>query len=733
MANKGKIRHAVRRNVLFAVLGGIVVLAVTLFISARADMAATAHMLSVTTEYVKEQCNHFAKIDLASETKSLMRVIESGKQIAHGIAADRALGQEQALEAYARDSYVSGVYLLDGDGGIDAQYHSESDLPDALDEALATRALLDTALHPEKRYADRFHCTDGSDLDVAATAREDAVGVVAVYYHTPASYKNSFSLSAASLLDGYTMEKGGTIAIGSGDTIVASNDLSLIGAKTADVPILRALSLLSDGDAKMCSARRGDSVSHDFGLMKRGHDFYIYGYVAERDMFSNTPRTLLYTLLVYIALLALIHTVYWQLVQRYREKQVRTQAEYTDRLRRKNEQLSIAIENAARANAAKSGFLSRMSHDIRTPLNGILGLLRISDMHADDTALLADNRRKIKIAADHLLSLVNDVLQMSKLESGEAVLAHERICLSDLRQDIADIVIGRAEESGITWDCPDEGAELPYPYVYGSPLHLRQIFLNIYSNCIKYNRPGGRITTVLDMPEASDGRCTYRWRISDTGIGMSEAYLNHIFEAFSQEKNDARSVYSGTGLGMSIVKGLLDRMGGRILITSKVGVGSTFEISIPFEIAPAPETPPETETQEADIRGLHLLLAEDNALNAEIAVALLSAAGADVTAVQNGKQALERFADSAPGSFDAILMDVMMPVMDGLAATKAIRALDRLDAAAVPIIAMTANVFAEDAEKCFAAGMNAHLTKPLDIAVLKACICEQTAGKTKHR
>lgn len=413
MPNKGTLRRAVWRNVLLAVLGGIVVLAAALLVSTRTAMAETAHMLSSTTEYVKEQCNRFAKIDLASETKSLMRVIESGKQIAHEIADDRALGREQALDVYVRDSYVSGVYLLDGDGGIDAQYHSESAPPDELDEALETRALLDTALHPEKRYAERFRCADGSELDVAATARKDAAGIVVAYYHTPASYKNSFSLSAAALLDGYTVEKGGTIAIGSGDTIVASNDLSLIGAKTDDVPILKALSLLSDGEAQMYSAPRDHSVSHDFGLMKRGRDFYIYGYVSEWDMFGNTPHALLYTLLVYIFLLTVIHTVYWQLAQRYRERQVRAQAEYTDSLRQKNEQLSIAIENAARANAAKSGFLSRMSHDIRTPLNGILGLLRISDMHEDDPVLLAENRRKIKIAANHLLSLVNDVLNMS--------------------------------------------------------------------------------------------------------------------------------------------------------------------------------------------------------------------------------------------------------------------------------------------------------------------------------
>lgn len=378
--------------------------------------------------------------------------------------------------------------------------------------------------------------------------------------------------------------------------------------------------------------------------------------------------------------------------------------------------LEDAAEKARRANEAKTNFLRRMSHDIRTPLNGIIGLLKINETHFDDKELVWENQKKMEVAANHLLSLINDVLQMSKLEDGNVALTREFISLVDLTKDIVNIIIGRAVEAGIEWDYEKGKSIIPYPYIYGSPVHLRQIFLNIYGNCIKYNRPGGKIVTIVDTLGEHDGVCFYRWTITDTGIGMSEEFLTHIFEPFAQEKNDARSAYHGTGLGMPIVKALLDQMGGTISITSEVGVGSTFVIVIPFEIAPPPtEESVHTATVEASIRGRHLMLAEDNDLNAKIAQTLLEDEGATVTIVGDGKQAVERFCQSAPGTFDAILMDMMMPVMDGLAATKAIRASAHPDAKTIPIIAMTANAFKEDADKCLAASMNAHLAKPLDM------------------
>ncbi len=387
--------------------------------------------------------------------------------------------------------------------------------------------------------------------------------------------------------------------------------------------------------------------------------------------------------------------------------------------------LQAAFDEMQTANRAKTNFLSRMSHDIRTPLNGIIGLLKIDEDHFDDKELVLENHKKMNIAAGHLLSLINDVLQMSKLEEGNIVLTHEYISLEELTRDIVSIIIERAVEAGVEMDYEKGKSEIPYPYIYGSPLHLRQIFLNIYGNCIKYNRPGGKVTTVVESLGDRDGICTYRWTISDTGIGMSPEFLEHIFDPFTQEKTDARSYYQGTGLGMNIVKGLIDQMQGTIEVSSEEGVGSKFVITIPFEIAPPPEQMPAKQTEEkASIQGLHLLLAEDNELNAEIAEMLLRDNGATVTVAGDGQQALDCFRNSKPDTFDAILMDVMMPVMDGLAATRAIRAIPRADAQKIPIIAMTANAFEEDAKKCLAAGMNAHLSKPFQMEKVITTIAE---------
>ena len=393
-----------------------------------------------------------------------------------------------------------------------------------------------------------------------------------------------------------------------------------------------------------------------------------------------------------------------------------------------NTELQRALESKEKASQAKTQFLSSMSHDIRTPLNGIIGLLKVDEAHADDQQMVKKNRAKMQIAADHLLSLVNDVLDMSKIEDGNVVLSHESVDFSEMHREIMSIIEPAAVESGVKI-CLEEKTAGFKPYVYGSPNHLRQIFLNIYSNCIKYNHIGGKVTTVVELTQVSQCACTYRWTISDTGIGMSKAFLDHIFEPFVQERSDARSTYNGSGLGMSIAKSLVEQMGGTISVSSEVGKGSTFVITIPFEIAPAPETKKFSPTASVSIQGLNLLLVEDNELNADIAQILLTDRGAKVTLVRDGKQALDRFAQLAPGTFDAILMDVMMPVMDGLTATRAIRALHRPDAQTIPIIAMTANAYAEDAKACLEAGMNAHIGKPLDIDKVTETVAECCAKK----
>ena len=394
---------------------------------------------------------------------------------------------------------------------------------------------------------------------------------------------------------------------------------------------------------------------------------------------------------------------------------------------KKAEEMAVLAEQAQAANKAKSDFLANMSHDIRTPLNGIIGLLNIDKAHFGDTALVLANHEKMLVSADHLLAIINNVLQMSNLEDDAIKIEHERINLIELTKEVMIILAEQIEEAQIEWEFEGDGKGLPYPYVYSSPVHLRQILLNVYGNCIKYNEVGGKVITKSECVSDENGIVTYRWTITDTGIGMSEEFLDHICEPFVQENTDARTSYIGTGLGMAIVKGLIDKMNGTIDISSKKGEGTTFVITMPFEIAEAPEEPeekPEEKPDENSIKGLHLMLVEDNALNAEIAQMLLEDEGAEITLVTDGKQAVDLFTESAPGTFDGILMDIMMPVMDGLEATRVIRAIDRPDAKTIPIIAMTANAFKEDAEKCIEAGMNAHLPKPINIELVVQTIAK---------
>lgn len=377
-------------------------------------------------------------------------------------------------------------------------------------------------------------------------------------------------------------------------------------------------------------------------------------------------------------------------------------------------QLQEALIQAQSANAAKTSFLNNMSHDIRTPINGILGMLSIIQKSKDDPQKVNDCLEKIDSSSKLLLSLVNDVLDMSKLESGSVILNNESVDLDKVCNEITTDVLFQAEAAGLI--VTGEHDDYSGVYIKSSSLHLKKVLMNLFTNCIKYNKPGGSIHTSMRTIERTDDRITCKFSIEDTGIGMSEDFIeNELFKPFAQADNSARSSYIGTGLGMPIVKEIVEKMGGTITVESKLGEGSRFTVVLPFEIDRNAVYEKETENTAADISGKCLLVAEDNELNLEIAEFVLTESGAKVVSAANGEEALKKFEASEAGEFDAILMDVMMPVMDGLAATRAIRALERPDAKTIPIIAMTANAFREDEEKCLEAGMNAHLAKPLDM------------------
>ena len=393
-------------------------------------------------------------------------------------------------------------------------------------------------------------------------------------------------------------------------------------------------------------------------------------------------------------------------------------------------QLHAALEEARRANEAKSTFLASISHDIRTPLNGIIGLLQIDENHADDVEFLAQSRQKAKVSAEHLLSLINDVLDMSKIEDGSVALAHEPVDLNEVAGAVGVLMSMRAKELGIRYRSNIGEGPFREPYVYANPLHLRRVFMNIIGNCLKYNKPNGSVEVrISEVPAGQEGRVAYRWVIEDTGIGMSREFVEHIFEPFSQEKTDARSVYHGTGLGMSIAKSLIEQMSGTLEVASEVGVGSTFTVTVPFEVADASLVEPAPAAGEAgSVEGLRVLLVEDNELNREIAQVILEEHGAEVTCAANGSEAVAAFSASGLDEYDAVLMDIMMPVMDGYEATRRIRRLDRPDAQSVPILAMTANAFAEDTQRALGAGMNAHIVKPINVDVMLSTIASCVAA-----
>ena len=391
---------------------------------------------------------------------------------------------------------------------------------------------------------------------------------------------------------------------------------------------------------------------------------------------------------------------------------------------------TIALESEKKANQSKSDFLSRMSHDMRTPLNGIIGLMDICMKHPEDRTLVDSSRLKARVAADHLLSLINDTLEMSKLENEETKISKEDFYLPDLLHEVETIAQMMADKECITIHFMDDPYSIPYPNLTGSSLRVKQIFLNLITNSIKYNRKNGSVDCFLKEEKESDERVLVDVTIKDTGIGMSEDFLKNIFQPFVQADQGARSQYKGTGLGMAIVKELLERMGGTIQIDSVENQGTTIHVVIPFEIAEESAAVQEmSELPKENLSGRRILLVEDNELNREIAAFLLKDEGISVTEAEDGQQAVECFLKMPEGYYDAVLMDIMMPVMDGYQATREIRGSGKKDAAMIPIIAMTANAFAEDKRKTMEAGMDAHLSKPINVPELMDTIRKFCAGK----
>ncbi len=699
---KGK---AARRYERIAAAIGAVLVIVVGFNTMRAESAQTREQLGNTIDYVKEQCTTYTRYNAAAVTKSLMRIMDNAQQVNRNIGYEGSAVDEERLRFYAQEQRLTGIILLDTDGSVQCEYNGDLLNFLTLQEYIERDTVLDVVRYPQKTYASRIDLPDGSYVDISAYGRTDVPGVIVAYYHTTAEYARNYTLTIQGSLAGYNTRDDGVIVVANGDRIIASNDEKLVDTKVEDSRILQQIK------SNLSSAAVGHfkcDGSTYFGGLDRSRDYYIYAYVSDRMVATDMVKNMMAALIIYLVMLTAI--------QMFRRRSAREYLAERDRREREfREQLMESAEKAEQANRAKTEFLQRMSHDIRTPINGIRGMIEIANYYKDDPDKQTECRKKIWDASGLLLELVNEVLDMGKLESGEIMLEEREFDLKELLDSVGIVVDKQARERGIT--IITDGYTVEHRCLLGSPLHLRRLLMNIISNAVKYNRVGGEIRLgCCEKPSADPETAQIEFTCADTGIGMSEEFQKHVFEPFAQERNTARSEYGGTGLGMPIAKSLAEKMGGTLSFVSRQGVGTTFTLSLPFRICHAPEkrNKPKRLLQTSSIAGLHVLVAEDNRMNMEIAEFVLNVEEAFIIKAVNGEEAVRIFADSRPGEIDAILMDVMMPVMDGLEATRRIRAMKRPDARTIPIIAMTANAFAEDRQRAFAAGMDMHIAKPLE-------------------
>ena len=699
---KGKATRRYER--IAAAIGAVLVILVG-FRTVRAESAQTREQLGNTIDYVKEQCTTYTRYNAAAVTKSLMRIMDNAQQVNRNIGYEGSAVDEERLRFYAQEQRLTGIILLDTDGSVQCEYNGDLLNFLTLQEYIERDTVLDVVRYPQKTYASRIDLPDGSYVDISAYGRTDIPGVIVAYYHTTAEYARNYTLTIQGSLAGYNTRDDGVIVVANGDRIIASNDEELADTKVEDSRILQQIK------SNLSSAEVGHfkcDVSTYFGGLDRSRDYYIYAYVSDRMVVTDMVKNMMAALIIYLVMLTAIQMFRRRSAREYLAEQDRREREF-------REQLMESAEKAEQANHAKTEFLQRMSHDIRTPINGIRGMIEIANYYKDDPDKQTECRKKIWDASGLLLELVNEVLDMGKLESGEIMLEEREFDLKELLDSVGMVVDKQARERGIT--IITDGYPVEHCCLLGSPLHLRRLLMNIISNAVKYNRVGGEIRLgCCEKPSADPETAQIEFTCADTGIGMSEEFQKHVFEPFAQERNTARSEYGGTGLGMPIVKSLAEKMGGTLSFVSRQGVGTTFTLSLPFRICHAPEkrNKPKRLLQTSSIAGLHVLVAEDNRMNMEIAEFVLNVEEASIIKAVNGEEAVRIFADSRPGEIDAILMDVMMPVMDGLEATRRIRAMKRPDARTIPIIAMTANAFAEDRQLAFAAGMDMHIAKPLE-------------------
>ena len=565
-----------KRIIIVGVLLGICVAVVSLLCFFYIEKADAEKRMVEIVNYVKVQCSTYTHYNESSESKSLLRAIESARQMSTNIEMETESGGQLSrdfLKENLQTLWVDGILVLDKDGKTDCEYSIDESLTDEITDYLQKDIIMDFTGYEERSYSERINKEDGSRIDIAACARKDAPGIVAIYYYTSPEFVRNYTLTIQNLLSGYSIQKDGTIIVADKGTVIASNNESLLGQDTADNEVVQAMKNHTDSQHIFHLKNEGTRC---YGIMLKQRDYYIYAYLPDTEVFHNLPLSVISVIFLYFLMFGICW--FWS----YRTNLVHQKLEQKKDEKYKSE-LLMAAKKAEAANRAKTEFLQRMSHDIRTPINGICGMLDVADHYADDLEKQTECRGKIKEASHLLLELVNEVLDMSKLEADEMVLEETPFNLSSIAKEVFAVIEQVAAEQNIRimW----EKKEVIHRNLIGSPAYVKRVMMNILSNAVKYNKENGCIyiscrEILSEQPEMT----TMEFACRDTGIGMKDAFQKHIFEPFAQEHTGSRTKYAGTGLGMPISKKLVEKMGGTITFKSKEGVGTIFLIRVPFKI-----------------------------------------------------------------------------------------------------------------------------------------------------
>ena len=697
---------------------GISLFGVVFALSRRADIQNCEQRLTGVMEFIKAQSADYTKYNDTAVAKSLVREAAA----VHALEGLSLGCDEAALSEYARTLWLTGVSVLNAQGELVCEYTENGTGYAQLQSGIKMEPILSVIDYPQKTYVKRVELGGDNFVNVAVHSCADGTGVVLAYRYIPAEFSQKSVLSIQTLLDGYEISSTGTLLVAEDNRVAASNDPTLIGMNIFESE--RLMSIRRSGHAdKLIRVYAPKGIEQCYGIYSHGRDYYLYAYVPARQVYTLTVMNLVITLVMYILILALVQVFRWNSAKDFFMQQEHSEQEYRKSLEQKNVALQLAVQRETKANLAKREFLFNMSHDIRTPMNAIIGFTALAQTHIDDRGQVEDYLKKISVSSQHLLSLINDVLDMSRIESGKVTLEAKPVHLPELVHELRDIIQAVVSKKDLSLTLDTVGVE--NEDVIADPLRLEQILINVLANAVKFTPDGGQIGLwIVQKDTAPAGYADFEFHIKDNGIGMSEEFQKHIFEQFARERTSTVSKIQGTGLGMAITKSLVDMMGGRITVKSEQGKGSEFTISLRFPIGEAKtgQTPPAAKA--SAFTGKKLLVVEDNELNLEIASTLLKEAGFAVDTAENGKIAVEKVEAASADRYDLILMDIQMPEMDGYEATRRIRALPDAKKAALPIVAMTANAFEDDRKNALHAGMNGHIAKPLDIQKLFQVLSE---------